>query len=109
VKRVPLRRPLTPQQKVVVALIARLWNYSAIAEELQVNRETVKTHAQEAAEKIVGDWPVQMKCALWYAGAPREVLTRQLVKLPHLLEGDDWPVGESRPAPLVEDCAITVT
>lgn len=118
-RRVPLIAPLTPQEKIVVALTGRLQNYNAIAEELQIGRLTVKDHAENAAKKIPGDLPAQVKLAMWYAGAPIEVLTRRLVKFPHVLEGEEWPVreGARKPGrwpdaetpPPAEDGAVTVT
>lgn len=75
VERVRPKYGLTGQEMLITGLIAEGRNYSAIADLLSITRDTVKWHAKNAAAKIPGDLPAQMKLAVWYRGAPIFVLT----------------------------------
>jgi DNA-binding CsgD family transcriptional regulator len=74
-ERVPLERPLTRQQEVVVTLVADGMNYVAIADVLRITMNGVRFHANAAARKIPGDLPPQMRIVAWARGAPLHVLT----------------------------------
>lgn len=74
-KRAPLSAPLTKAQAACSLLLAHGHNYADIGERLGVSRATVKFHIFEAAKKIPGDLPAQMKVVCWVRGAVVEVLT----------------------------------
>lgn len=57
---------LTPMQKIVTALVGAGHNYSDCAERLGITRATVKFHAEQAAAKIPGDLPTQMKLVIYH-------------------------------------------
>jgi DNA-binding CsgD family transcriptional regulator len=75
IARVPLRRPLTRMESVVVSLLALGYNYKQCARMLAVSYQCVKFHCLAAAAKIPGDLPAQNRVIVWFRGAPREVLT----------------------------------
>lgn len=72
--RVPLRASLTPTQEVVTMLVGTGHNYAEIAEVLSISAFTAKRHAEDAAAKIPGDLPTQMKLAVWARGGTLDVL-----------------------------------
>jgi DNA-binding NarL/FixJ family response regulator len=73
-RRAPLRAPLTKSQAACALLLANGHNYADIGERLSTSRATAKYHVHEAAKKIPGDLPAQMKVVCWVRGAALEVL-----------------------------------
>ena len=73
-KRVPLSSPLTKAQAACALLLANGHNYADIGERLRTSRSTAKFHIHEAAKKIPGDLPAQMRVVCWVRGAAVEVL-----------------------------------
>lgn len=96
IARVPLLRPLTPRETQVVEQVADVLDYDEVARRLSLSRNTVKWYTVNAAQKIPGDWPPQMRCALWWWGATLAVLTRQIER-PLLVEGALYEVKPTRP------------
>jgi DNA-binding NarL/FixJ family response regulator len=74
VRRVKLSAPLTQSQATCCLLLANGHNYADIGERLNTSRATAKFHVHEAAKKIPGDLPAQMKVVCWVRGAALEVL-----------------------------------
>jgi hypothetical protein len=73
-ERAPLYAPLTPTQKVVVSMVGRGFSYVTIADTLAISVFTAKRHAEDAAAKIPGDLPTQMKLIMWWRGASCAIL-----------------------------------
>lgn len=76
---------LSTIQLIILSLLSNGHNYidiseRLVAEGLKVSPSTVKYHVYQAAEKIPGDLPMQMKAVVWYRGAPKEVLTGEWVR-----------------------------
>lgn len=81
IARVPLRRPFTSTEAVVVAMLASgQHNYHSIGEHLGISYKTVKFHAENAKGKIPGDLPTQLRLLAWYRGATMDVLTGSRVR-----------------------------
>lgn len=72
--RVPLKRPLTRNQLVVVALIADMYSQKEIAALTGIMERTVRFHIRRAADRIPGDLPPTERVRAWYRGAPLPVL-----------------------------------
>ena len=76
--KVPLYKPFTPQEFAVVTLLAAGLTYKAAAAKLNLKTRTVRFYAENAGLKIPGTMPVKTRILLWYNGATRETLDRQL-------------------------------
>jgi DNA-binding NarL/FixJ family response regulator len=72
--RTPLRSPLTRAEAACALLLANGHNCADIGERLKVSRAAASYHIYNAAKKIPGDLPAQMKVVCWVRGAPLEVL-----------------------------------
>lgn len=53
---VELRRPLTPAQARVLALLAEAPGYKQIAHALGVSKRTVRQHVEDIAAQLPDDW-----------------------------------------------------
>lgn len=71
---VPLFKPLTRAQQAVVAGLARGASYEDLAHWLGVKPRTIRFHAEEAATKIPGNLPPQIRCMMWARGATVDML-----------------------------------
>ena len=109
--RVKPARPLTPTECIVVSLLAFGENCVEVAVRLGVSKRTVKFHVKNAAQKLPGDLPAQMRVITWYRGATADVLTGDPMKgnfappidgrvgeaaVP-LSTGRSWPAEPMRP------------
>lgn len=73
--RVPLSSPLTRAEAACCLLLANGHNCADIGERLgHTGLATARFHIINAAKKIPGDLPAQMKVVCWVRGAPVEVL-----------------------------------
>lgn len=72
--RVEPRTPFTLMEKMVVLLVGRGVDYAETAERLSTKKSTVKMHAENAAMKLPGIDPPQMKLQIWYRGADIDIL-----------------------------------
>ncbi|MBA3645302.1 MAG: hypothetical protein H0W63_03920 [Gemmatimonadaceae bacterium] len=73
--RVPLLRPFTPSEAVVVELVIRGNNGKAISEMLDTSQRTTHFHVYNAARKIPGNMTPVAKIEVWGRCASVEVLT----------------------------------
>ena len=81
IERVTPSPPLSPVQYACVALLARGHNARDIGERLGgISWRTVKFHLHQAAKRIPGDLPAQMRIVFWYRGASREQLDGTILR-----------------------------
>lgn len=66
--RVDLSQPFTPAEENAVAHLAAGLTYRQIAESMNISYRTARNHIQNAAKKIPGDLPVQLRVVAWYRG-----------------------------------------
>lgn len=66
--------PLSKTQELVAFMLGMGHNYVEIGLALHISSLTAKRHADDAAKKIPGDLPTQMKLAAWARGATLDVL-----------------------------------
>ena len=73
--RYPPISAFTPQQKLVMAMIANGMSYREIALRLAIDWETARFHARKAAQRMPGDLPTLTKVHFWVRGATVDQFT----------------------------------
>jgi DNA-binding NarL/FixJ family response regulator len=66
--------PFTMMEQLVAVLVGRGHEYVEIGRRLDIEKSTVKYHAERACKKLPGTDPARMKLQLWWRGAPLEIL-----------------------------------
>ncbi len=67
-ERVPLSRPFTPAEEHAVGLLLQGLTCRQVAETMGCSYYTARNHIVNAAEKIPGDLPTQLRIVTWYRG-----------------------------------------
>ena len=67
-ERVALSRPLTPAEEHAVELLAQGLTYRQVAETMGCSYHTARNHIANAAAKIPGDLPTQLRVVAWFRG-----------------------------------------
>ena len=73
--RYPAPSAFTPQQKMVMAMMANMMTYKEIGLRLSIDWNTARNHAIAAGEKIPGNLPIRCKVLFWSRGATIDQLT----------------------------------
>ena len=66
--RADLSRPLTPAELKAAHYLSQGLTYRQLAEVLGISPRTAKQHIINAAAKIPGDLPLQLRVITWYRG-----------------------------------------
>ena len=73
--RYPPPSAFTPQQKMVMAMMANMMEYKEIGLRLSIDWNTARNHAIKAGDKIPGNLPLRCKILFWSRGATIDQLT----------------------------------
>lgn len=67
-RRAKLSQPLTPAEEKAVHYLAQGLTYQEVAEVMGCSPRTARAHISNAAAKIPGDHPMQLRVVEWYRG-----------------------------------------
>jgi hypothetical protein len=73
--RIPLLKPFTTMESLVVALLVRGEGYRAIGLRLHISKQAVGFHSRNASRKIPGDLQPFVRIQFWGRGATLDQLT----------------------------------